>query len=640
MLSVLFVVAFAVVVTGLGWSPVSWLDAKRRLSDGERLVVAFAVGCFVVYLGVFAIGPLRLDALSMWGLAAACLAAAVPGLRRMEWRSFSAALRSEARDARGEPWRAFLWLVAAVVGLSALLQGMAPPNDYDSLMYHLSFPLYDIERGYVDIAWDRRAAFVAFFPVLMENLSRFALAVMNDGVAQMLHGLFGFVAAAGTALLLRRVGLSKTVALLGAVLFLVCRVVIWEMATPETDVPLAAYAVLALVVYLAWREDHGVGLGVLFGMMVGGAILTKYIGFLVALSFGPLLIYDFAVRRRAWFRGLVGPLAALVTISPHLIHNFLYTGNPIFPLFNPLFNPGGPAFMTNVPEWGGTGRGIVDLIATPWNVFVVPMHYFDGMVFGAPYLLALAPLILLDRQRLARWGPPLATLPVAYLLWFYSLSQAVRLLLPLVPVLAAAAAAGAAALWQELRGRRLLRTALVAVAAVMAANQAMFVGVYAGIRLPAAVGLMDDATYHARTPTLTGAFYKTCTYIRDNLKEGERYYSNIIFHSYYCPQVAATYIYFADEAQWWLDSETPPEMSHREFLRRAEEADFKYFLLTTGYVTRRNVTARPEVIPTDLSRIRFGAYLQPVFEKLRPLSEGPYSAVYDGAEVLELLRAE
>ena len=70
---------------------------------------------------------------------------------------------------------------------------------------------------------------------------------------------------------------------------------------------------------------------------------------------------------------------------------------------------------------------------------------FDGMILGAPLLLALAPLLVFERDRLARWGPALSVALVYYVEWFYLVGQQVRFLLPAFPVFAAMVAAGVAA---------------------------------------------------------------------------------------------------------------------------------------------------------------------------------------------------
>ena len=639
-MSFLFVCAFSLFLTGIGWPVVLQLDRGGNLNSGERLAAAFLIGCFGVYLGVFLIGLYRLDAVSMWALVAICGVAGTAGLRRMPWASFSTAMKAEIRVARTDKWAGILWLGLVVVAISGLLQGMAPPNDYDSLMYHMSQPQFDIEMGRLSIPWDR-ALGTELFPALAGHLSRLSLATMNAGVAQMLHGMMGLVAALGAAMLTARMGYGRVATLLAAIFFLSTRVVIWEMGTVEVDVPLAAFTVLAVLAYHSFRQSGNLGTAVLFGLMIGGGILVKYLGFVVALAFVPIIVLDLLRRRVPFVASLAAAFTALIVLAPHLTRNFLITGNPIFPLFNTIFNPGKHQFFQFGADGYGTGREFVDLLITPWNMFISPMHLFDGMIYGAPFLLAFAPLILMDPQKVRHWAAVLLVAGCYYAGWFYLLDSQVRFLLPIMPVMAAMAAVGATLTWRLLSDRLALRAAFFVIALTLGINQAFFVGIYGLLRLPVALGVMDPGTYHLRTPTMNGAFYGTCGYIRENLKPGELYFSNLQPHSFYCPQAPTVHIYFPDEARWWLESDAPPpEPSLQEFIERSEQASLRYFFVPIRSYNRRNDTAEMIIQEADLSKARNGRYLQAAFRGLTPLTQGPYTAVYDGPQVINNMKKQ
>jgi len=635
--SVLFLAAFVGVITGLGWSVVLFFDRLERLNLGERLCLSAGIGVVLAYLGVFAVGTIRLDATSMWLLLALLAAAALPALRRIPWHDI---LATSHRLTRGSgPWTQLLTFACLAVGLSSVLQGLAAPNDYDSLMYHIALPRYDVEAGRLMVPWDR-ALTPIFFPTLGGHLSRLALAVMNDGVAQMIHGFMGLIAAAATALAVRRLGFCRDIALGSALSFLSIRVVVWEMATVEVDVLLASFTMLAFVVYLAWREHDEAGLAIIFGLMIGGSLATKYHGILVALSFAPLILYDLILRRRSWLGGaFLGPGVAFLVILPHLLRNFTLTGNPLFPILNSVFNPGDPDLFADLPSAFGTGRSLVDLAIGPWTIFVSPMHYYDGMIFGAPYILALAPLILLDPQRAKRWLPALSVAGTYYVLWFYLVGQQVRFLAPAMPFLAAAAIGGTAEAWQQVKGSRLLRVVLTAVIGLFIVTQAMFVGVYAALRLPPAAGLVDRYTYLLQTPTMEGSFIDSCTFISTHLKPGETYFSLTTPHSYYCPQASALQGYFADEAKWWRTSLEPPPMGMADFVRRLEGARFRFILIPVRWENRRNEIARSDSGAYDLTQHRLGQHLAPILGGLTPAYEGRQTAVYDAGEIVMALKA-
>jgi hypothetical protein len=644
MLSILAVLALALVLTGIGWSVVSRLDSTNRLCDGERVVISFFVGTYAIYFGIFFIGPIRLDIITMSGLACVCVLAAIPGLKGMPWKAI---YDFNAGVFKADYFSKLLLISVTVVALTTLLQGLAPPNDYDSLLYHLTIPLHDVEAGRIILPNDARGI-QALFPAMTSNLTRFLLVFADGEAVQIAHGLFGLAAAAGTAMLLRRFGYRPQISLIAALFFLVIRAVIWQMASAETDVPMAGFLIGSFIVYLALREHPTPRLGILFGLIIGGLILTKYIGFALALSFGVIMIYDMVRAQNKWAIGIIGPFVSLLVILPHLARNFILTNNPIFPLFNTIFNPGKISPYGSIAGHLGTGREFVDLITAPWNIFVVPMQYFDGMVIGAPYLLAFCPFVFLDRKKARDWFPVLPVIAIFFAIWFYLLSQQVRFLIPLMPLIAAMAAAGLAIMWDRTRANPILKIGLIAIVAILGLNQAMFVGVYAAIRLPVAIGLMDISEYHSNTPTMNGAFYKTCAYIRGNLKPGETYYSGISFPSYYCPQVSVAYQRFLDEEPWFSGAGQVAQYSYDEFLQKMEKSNFRYLILITGYQSRRdtvegykprkNMSAKTVWVSVDKVNYRFQNYIAPVLSNLKPLIQGPYSAVYDGPEVISQLK--
>lgn len=649
---VLFVLVVVTAAVGVGRMVVGHLDGARRLGFSLELITSLATGCVVLSLCVGAIGFVRLDLVSMAALALVFSLAAIPGLLSLPWRTARAVVRAELAAARGDPLLALLWLSVGATAALGLTQGLAPPNDYDSLLYHLALPKYDVEMGRNTFAWDRAIGQLGF-PALGGNLSRMALILAGDGAAQMLHGVIGFLGAAAVGLLARAMGYDTRVALGAALFYLGIRVLVWQMATVETDPVFAAYALLALVVYLHWRSHGGLGLCMLFGVLLGAAIHAKYLGFAVALAMVPLILYDLVRRQRAaWLEMTAASFVALGVVLPHALRNLAETGNPVYPLFVSIFNPQMRDYFGIASELG-TGRGIWDLLIAPWSMSIMPLHYFDGMSLGAPYLLALAPLALLDREERRNIAPLLIFSGLYFVIWFSLLSQQVRFLLPTLGVAAVFAAAGCAAMWRSVQTRPVARAVFVAMIAGLALNQAMFVGIYGALRLPAALGLLSPATYHTRTPTMTGANYETCKYVTDHLRPGERFFSiAATFNSYYCPQAAAVYRYFPDEARWWITSDAPPAMGYDEFLARVERAQFRFFFVSKaiesrrdhvgredGYRPNENVTAQSRVLQVDPKRVRFGTYLYPALSRLKPVAEDNLTAVYDGPAVIAALKA-
>lgn len=640
MTSFLFIALFSLLATGLGWSVVARCDHGGALTAPERLAAAFVVGTLAFYFAVFAVGPFALNKSSMGIVALAAAALAIPGLRTMPWAAMRTGFSRVVCECR-RPWVAALWLAVLGIGTSSLLQGLAPPNDYDSLMYHLTIPQYDVENGRITPAWNYSLP-NAFFPAGMHHLYRLALVFANGGAAQMVHGLFGIAAAVATAALARRMGAGPYVALLAAGMFLAVRAVIWEMATAEVDVASATWFALVMVVYLAWRDraanTGGDGLLVLLGMTIGGGILTKYHGGVAALAIGAVLLVDVARGRMRPSRIVLAPAVALALFTPHLIRAYILTGNPIFPLFNAQIVPGNTTTLDDAHLLYGTGRGLLDLLTTPISMSIAPMHFYDGMILGAPYLLAFAPLALFDRARLISAAPVFLATSIFYIFWFYRMGHQVRFLMSLFPFVAAFAAIGAAAAWRRARPFLWARVAFIGLAGALTLNQFMFIGAYTALRLPVALGVQPPEAYH-RTPTMDGAFYAPCMYVRTHLAPGEKYLSLIGPHSYYCPQASAHLNVWPGEERAWLRAE---QNRHRitpaEFLEFFEKNSFRFVIVKLVTESRRNNTGESILTENPMNELRFGPFLEPAFRTLKPLFRGKYAAVYDGREVLAELK--
>ena len=651
MASFLFVFFIAAVFVGFGWPLIRRLDGSGHLTLLETGSFSFAVGALFLYFGVFVIGPYRLDNVTMWGLAAVMGTVATFGWQRIPIRQIFTTLASLPTSARLYPWTTCLWISTILVGGSSLIQGMAPPSDYDSLMYHLAVPKFDVERGHISIPWDRAIAQITF-PQLGGHISRFALITMNDCVAQMTHGLFGLLAAVVSGLIVRRLGYGLNVALIAALFFLVCRVVIWEMGTAETDVPLAAFSALAMLAYLVFRRIKSTGMIVIFGLVIGSAIASKLLGFAVAIAFAPMIISDLWGKKVPVSMLSIGPLVALIVIAPHLILTFNLTGNFFYPFFGSILTPEAVIPFEGEKNRFGTGRGIIDLILAPWTIFVSPRHYYDGMVFGAPYILALAPLAFIKKNSFLIWRGVISFVFIYFVLWFWTFGQQARLLLPLLPYLCGMSAVGLSVIWDLSSNNKLRRASVIVIVSFLGINQALFVGIYTLLRVPPAIGLVDSATYLEKTPASTSSFYGSCSYIDANLKPGERYLSATTqFHSYYCPQAPVVRNFFPDEALWWLSEKKAPIMKAPEFIRRFEEMKLRYVIVSWatsmrgdryvvgGFEAIKNIAGKP-IRYTTGTRSRFTEYLDPAIKVLEPLFRGSVTAVYDGPSVLAVLRQQ
>jgi hypothetical protein len=115
-------------------------------------------------------------------------------------------------------------------------------------------------------------------------------------------------------------------------------------------------APLALAVWRYMQRPAHVARGVLAGLMVAGASLTKYQSIYLVVPGGLAIAFasfrELARDRR--LRTLAGPCALLLSAAaasaPHWLANVVWYGNPVFPLALDLF----PSSHPVVPGWAGS----------------------------------------------------------------------------------------------------------------------------------------------------------------------------------------------------------------------------------------------------------------------------------------------
>lgn len=363
-----------------------------------------------------------------------------------------------------------LLLILLLVGLvvATVLLGSVPPVDRDALTHHLFVPRLWLEHGGIH---EIPEIPFSYYPMNLDLLYTVPLALGNDIVPKYIHYLFALL----TALLLHRHiarRLGRVYGLLGAVFFLSVPVILKLSITVYVDLGLVFFTTAALLLLLRWAEEGFPWRRlVLAGLCCGLAAGTKYnglIGIVVLTLLVPVLYQRGAGEAkqsngRALLCGLVFALATLTAFSPWLVRNYLWTGNPIYPLHDRLFQQlAGPDASRQIAA--GSDRDLHQQAEVPRaNVFVarkilyneswcqallLPVRfffegrdddprYFDGKL--NPFLLVLPVLTFLFRpeevQRRREQVFLLAFTLLAFFFTFFQESLRIRYVVVIVPPL-------------------------------------------------------------------------------------------------------------------------------------------------------------------------------------------------------------
>ncbi|MEM9883684.1 MAG: hypothetical protein AAF800_12290 [Planctomycetota bacterium] len=246
------------------------------------------------------------------------------------------------------------WL-AWTPGLAVLLvAACCPPGtlwrvealQYDTTSYHLQVPREWVAAGR---AVELEHNVYAYLPGLLESAYG-TLMAMRGGVAgesvytaQLFHASFAVLAAAGVTSLLRP-WVGVTAAVLGGAVVLV---VPWTAVTGSSaynEMAVVAFAAVGLSLLLRRGERVTLLTAVALGGLAGAATLAKLTaGFTVALPLGLVLLCRLW-REGGWKTSLAAAgvcgLAGVLTLSPYLVRNAAWTGNPVFPFATGVLGAG------------------------------------------------------------------------------------------------------------------------------------------------------------------------------------------------------------------------------------------------------------------------------------------------------------
>ncbi len=292
----------------------------------------------------------------------------------------------------------FLGAMGAFYSLFSILQNLAPETFYDSMVYHLAVPAYWLSHhGLADFPTN----FFANYPYGAEVYFLNGLAWQGTESAKMLHvvcvGACGLLAG-GWA---REMAGAKAGWL---VLGLVLTFPLLEVNSWSTEVEGFLALAVVLMIYSLNRlvvEKEGPWVWALAtGLFAGLALCAKYTAFLaVGGSFFVLLFQkvEFFKRSRPgiWLLLFFG---TFLLLSPWILKNLVYTGNPIFPYG-----------MTHFPGRHLPPLGYERLLQEQharvttdgWSWLLLPwtltMANPDSYNFCGPLALAMVPFLFLFR---------------------------------------------------------------------------------------------------------------------------------------------------------------------------------------------------------------------------------------------------
>jgi 4-amino-4-deoxy-L-arabinose transferase-like glycosyltransferase len=233
-------------------------------------------------------------------------------------------------------------IICTVIIISLLAS--VPPVSRDALTHHLFIPKLYLKHGSI---YEIPHLIFSYYPMNLDLLYIIPVYFGNDIIPKFIH--FAFALATG-AMIYRYLALriNSAYGLLGALFFLSIPVIVRLSSTVYVDLGLIFFLFASLIFMFKWVEyGFKPKYLIISAVFTGLALGTKYNGLVGLFLIGLFSAFVYAryhagqkmhtVKSIGWCAVFV--IVAMMVFSPWMIRNYAWTGNPVYPLYNRVFNP-------------------------------------------------------------------------------------------------------------------------------------------------------------------------------------------------------------------------------------------------------------------------------------------------------------
>lgn len=338
--------------------------------------------------------------------------------------------------------------IAVLLGLTFIAAWM-PTWNYDSLLYHIAVPKFYILAHKI---YYIRDFMPANYPLNGEMLFMLATSIKDDTVAQLLSYFISLWLILGVFVFSRRF-YSYRAGIISVALLLTISVLIHKVPVNNNDTVLALFTLTAVYALTAWWETRYNGWFYLSGFMLGVTAGSKYSGFFTLFFVGLLAVILLVTAKKKKPEAMAGiaktvaifVVAAFAGVGPWLIKNYLFTGNPVYPMFVSLLGgrdwsaPATEVFQDTIRNANLVAKGSLGDVAVLWHLTI---REPSEMTIG-PALLAFLPFAF-KRNQIVKGSVFIPLLAAAGFLipWAVLLAQVARFAIPGIVLLVVAISAG------------------------------------------------------------------------------------------------------------------------------------------------------------------------------------------------------
>jgi hypothetical protein len=312
---------------------------------------------------------------------------------------------------------------------------LAPEIFYDSLVYHLALPSQYLMAGRLHATPTNLYSGV---PMNMEMLYTWGLAISDGALARLIHwstGIGVWVTVMAFSLRCR----APLFGWLASAMFFLMPMTIYNMETTAIEIGSTLMVVLCVYACLLFldgkrdRESGATAFCILSAVFCGLAMGMKYPNWPIP----GVMVLALLLSRTGKRGSLVFGGTAAVCVSPWVLKNLVFYGNPIFPYLDDVLRPDAEypvmwralqkdAWARDWTDLLGNAGALKEAILHPWYLAMAGNTAMDYM---GPFFLIGLPFFALFRTR-DRWARAWVFVVIALWLLWWPLTRMPRFFIP------------------------------------------------------------------------------------------------------------------------------------------------------------------------------------------------------------------
>lgn len=348
--------------------------------------------------------------------------------------------------------------VILICSIGAYLWSLAPAVRYDSLSYHIPVPLNNIQFHAISEMPESLQSYWAHYAEALYTLGM--LIDSSVSLPAMLHFQAGLLSTLLVFVIGRKLG-GALQGVIAAILFWSLPIVLVETGSAYVDLFPTAFISTAVYALWMWSDTRKDGWLLLTGFFSGMAVGVKLTAIFPVGLMGLFVLFKI-VRPGVSIKSILKQvflfaLPALLCTAPWLVRDYLWTGNPIFPNYNHIFNSP-KAFNIAQYEFRPSVTRSSRLVFFPRNLLFISKRFYHempGFAFGGMSIFSLPllyPWVSAPQKRRAMIA--LASLAVFVILINQQIARNFRYILYIFPLLALLASENILLLRQAFQNRK------------------------------------------------------------------------------------------------------------------------------------------------------------------------------------------